>query len=254
MNLSEKITELRKRAGLSQEELGAQIKVSRQAVSKWEMAQTTPDLNKIMAMSELFQVSTDFLLKSEYDLSDLENLNENKESDSGKMIDLESIQEYLEQIKKAAQNYVVAIFLFFISPLTGIVLSVYHEEYAVIGIIVQILILILIAVILVLTIWNMSKYRYLKENDAELAYGVRPHVQERKEQFNHRFLMGILVGIVCMIASVIPMVIVSMYTDTNDAYIIFSAFLMLMIFSFGMSNIVYVCTINHGYKRVLQMR
>lgn len=50
MNLSEKITELRKRAGLSQEELGAQIKVSRQAVSKWEMAQTTPDLNKIMAM------------------------------------------------------------------------------------------------------------------------------------------------------------------------------------------------------------
>ena len=69
MTLYEKIMELRKRSGLSQEELGAEIGVSRQAVSKWEMAQTTPDLNKIMALSEFFGVPTDFLLKDEYDLA-----------------------------------------------------------------------------------------------------------------------------------------------------------------------------------------
>ena len=74
MLLSEKITELRKRQGLSQEEFGAEIGVSRQAVSKWEMAQTTPDLSKIMVMSEFFGVSTDFLLKDEYDLSYLNNM------------------------------------------------------------------------------------------------------------------------------------------------------------------------------------
>ena len=72
MILGEKITELRKRSGLSQEEFGARIGVSRQAVSKWEMAQTTPDLNKIMAISQFFEVSTDFLLKDEYDLSFLD--------------------------------------------------------------------------------------------------------------------------------------------------------------------------------------
>ena len=63
MTLYEKITELRKRKGLSQEEFGSELGVSRQAVSKWEMAQTTPDINKIMAMAEFFGVSTDFLLK-----------------------------------------------------------------------------------------------------------------------------------------------------------------------------------------------
>ena len=65
MLLSEKITELRKRNGLSQEEFGAEIGVSRQAVSKWEMSQTTPDLNKIMAMSEFFGVSLYILYKGE---------------------------------------------------------------------------------------------------------------------------------------------------------------------------------------------
>ena len=62
MVLGEKITELRKRSGLSQEQFGDKIGVSRQAVSKWEMSQTTPDLNKIMAVAEFFGVSTDFLL------------------------------------------------------------------------------------------------------------------------------------------------------------------------------------------------
>ena len=69
MILSEKITELRKKNGISQEEFGAEIGVSRQAVSKWEMAQATPDLNKIMKISDFFGVPTDFLLKDEYDLT-----------------------------------------------------------------------------------------------------------------------------------------------------------------------------------------
>ena len=71
MILSEKITELRKRSGLSQEEFGEKIGVSRQAVSKWEMAQTVPDVTKVVAMAEFFEVPVDFLLKDEYDISSL---------------------------------------------------------------------------------------------------------------------------------------------------------------------------------------
>ena len=69
MILADKIIDLRKKAGMSQEELAEKLGVSRQSVSKWEGAQSTPDLNRILKMSEIFGVSTDFLLKDEFDLS-----------------------------------------------------------------------------------------------------------------------------------------------------------------------------------------
>ncbi|HAW12498.1 MAG TPA: transcriptional regulator, partial [Erysipelotrichaceae bacterium] len=65
MNLSERITEQRRIKGWSQEELAYRLGVSRQAVSKWESSQSTPDLERIIQMSELFGVTTDWLLKGE---------------------------------------------------------------------------------------------------------------------------------------------------------------------------------------------
>ncbi len=63
MNLADRIQCLRKAKGISQEELADQIGVSRQAVSKWESGQSTPDLDKIIIMSEFFDVTTDYILK-----------------------------------------------------------------------------------------------------------------------------------------------------------------------------------------------
>lgn len=63
MNMADRIQYLRKTKGLSQEELADKIGVSRQAVSKWESEQSTPDIEKIIIMSELFEVTTDYILK-----------------------------------------------------------------------------------------------------------------------------------------------------------------------------------------------
>lgn len=68
MKLSEKIMILRKKQGWSQEELAERLDVSRQAVSKWESDQATPDVEKILRMSQIFGVSTDALLKDEVDI------------------------------------------------------------------------------------------------------------------------------------------------------------------------------------------
>ena len=65
MILADKIITLRKKAGWSQEELASQLGVTRQSVSKWEGAQSVPDLDKVVQMSRLFGVSTDYLLKDE---------------------------------------------------------------------------------------------------------------------------------------------------------------------------------------------
>ncbi len=65
MSISEKITNLRKEKGLSQEAFAEALGVSRQSVSKWESGSALPDTDKIIAMSELFGVSTDYLLKND---------------------------------------------------------------------------------------------------------------------------------------------------------------------------------------------
>ena len=65
MIIGEKISLLRKRNGWSQEELADKMNVSRQSVSKWESAASIPDMNRILEMSRIFDVSCDYLLKDE---------------------------------------------------------------------------------------------------------------------------------------------------------------------------------------------
>lgn len=76
MDLSEKILMLRKKNNLSQEQLAEKLGVSRQAVSKWESRQATPDIDKIVSISEIFGVSTDYLLK---DQSEIKEVKQNEE-------------------------------------------------------------------------------------------------------------------------------------------------------------------------------
>ncbi len=71
MTLQEKLYQLRKRNGLSQEELAAQLEVSRQAVSKWEQGVSQPDLTKLTQLADIFHVSTDSLLREELPIESL---------------------------------------------------------------------------------------------------------------------------------------------------------------------------------------
>lgn len=62
MTIGEKIYEMRKKLGMSQEELALQLNVSRQSISKWERDEAIPDTDKIIALSSVFSISTDYLL------------------------------------------------------------------------------------------------------------------------------------------------------------------------------------------------
>jgi len=88
MTLGEKIQHLRKTKGLSQEQLAAQITVSRQAISKWELGESVPDTDNIVQLSKIFEVSTDYLLTDEF------------ESD----MDIPAVKQK-EKIMVAEQNY-----------------------------------------------------------------------------------------------------------------------------------------------------
>lgn len=67
MMFGKKLQILRKKQGWTQEELAERINVSRQALSKWELGTAIPDTENVLKISKLFGVSTDYLLKDEYD-------------------------------------------------------------------------------------------------------------------------------------------------------------------------------------------
>ena len=123
MILADKIIELRKKNGWSQEEFGEQIGVSRQAVSKWESMQTVPDINKIIAMAEVFGVSTDYLLKDEIETPEKEEVKEKPiESDTKRIVTMEEANQYLSAVKEASKGIGIGLFLLCVSPIIAAIL------------------------------------------------------------------------------------------------------------------------------------
>ncbi len=81
MKLADKLFELRKEKGWSQEKLAEQINVSRQSISKWESGQALPELEKIVELSKIFQVTTDYLLLEDSDKAELKPVLSEDEKD-----------------------------------------------------------------------------------------------------------------------------------------------------------------------------
>lgn len=76
MKFNEKLIELRKKQGLSQEELGYKLNVTRQTVSKWELGQTTPEMDKLVELSKLFNISIDELINGPIIQNNSNSINE----------------------------------------------------------------------------------------------------------------------------------------------------------------------------------
>ena len=110
------------------------------------------------------------------------------------------------------------------------------------------------AVIIIISLWKLTPYKHFCVETVELGFGVRSLVDEYKKSFEHTFLLGIIIGAICLLAAVIPMMIVSVFNRDNNAAIIIAACIMMLIFAFGISCIVYVVTINQGYRRILKLK
>ena len=129
MILADKITEERKKNGWSQEELANQLGVSRQAVSKWESAGAVPDLQRILQMSELFGVSTDYLLKDEMKAENI-TYHESTESyaEPLKKVTMENANEFLDMKRKGSKVVANATSMCILSPILLIVLVTIAED------------------------------------------------------------------------------------------------------------------------------
>lgn len=194
MILADKIIRLRKKNGWSQEELANKMNVSRQAVSKWEAAQTTPDLEKILQLGNLFGVTTDYLLKDE--LVD-EEFVEGIDEIPIRKISLAEANDYLEQRKNASVQIAIATLLCIISPILLFLLLTFSEytsipitENLAVGIgIVALFSLVTIAVIIYIRVgFKNTPYEFLENEPFETEYGVKGLAREKQKTYRNTYI------------------------------------------------------------------
>lgn len=212
MILADKIIDLRKKNGWSQEELAEKLDVSRQSVSKWEGARSVPDMNKILRLSEVFAVSTDYLLKDEISAPEGTNVPVDTESEAVR-VSMEEAVDFLTCKKEFSIRIATGVMLCILSPILLLIFAALQKEgrlpmtesqTAAAGVSV-LLILIGIAVALFVTAGlGGNRFEYLGTAALDTEYGVEGMVREKREKFRQTFHQWLTIGIVLCVLAAIP--------------------------------------------------
>ena len=257
MILADKIINERKKLGWSQEELADKLGVSRQSVSKWESAQSVPDLQRILEMSKVFGVSTDYLLKD-----DIENVipSEKDETDTSlRKLSLEEANTYLDTVKNSSGKIALGVALCTSCAVPLLLMEAASKagrlSEGVAGGIGTILLLVLVAVSLVFIIpaaMALSKWEWLEKESFETAYGVDGAVRSKAEKFEPRFVRGITLGVVTILLGVILVVAAAFIAENNEALIMAATSGLLLLISAGVNTIIRVGMVKDSYNKELQ--
>ena len=259
MIFADKIIDLRKKNGWSQEELAEKLDVSRQSISKWEGAQSIPDMSKILRLSELFGVSTDYLLKDELELP--EALPVPETDGLTRPVSMEEASAFLRLKARNAGQIALGVFLCVLSPILLIVLGG-AQEYGRLGLtenqagglgLIALMLLIGGAVALfVLSGLRISKYDYLEKEAIDTLYGVSGMVNERREQFRPVYVRQLTVGILLCVLAVIPLGLSLLFGGDDGFLRVAAVGVMLALIAFGVLLIVRCSVVWAGFQILLE--
>lgn len=253
MIFADKLIKLRKSMGISQEELSDKMNVSRQAVSKWESAQSIPDLDKILKLSTLFGVSTDYLLKD-----DLETEEFTIDESLVKVITLEEANDYLRFTKKKAWFFGIATVFAILSPLTLIVLSILtdvsvnligEELAAIIGLVTLFTFVIISFTLFIVGEQDSYKYKKIINKNFNTQYGVNGIVASKKEKFRNLYNRCSLISTIFFIFSPVPLIVLS-FTENIILVTCGLAFLFIIV-SVGVLMLEYVQINWDGFNKIV---
>ena len=257
MILADKIMTLRKKAGWSQEELAQQLNVTRQSVSKWEGAQSVPDIDKIVQMSRIFGVSTDYLLKDE--LEEQEPAPGLAEQPPRRRVSMEEASRYLELRCAAAPKLALATFLCVISPITLILLGglseysarITENTAAGIGLIVLIVLVAAAVGIFLSSSAQVREFAFLETEPFETEYGVSGMVRQRRQDFQPAANRLNLVGTLLCIVSVLPLFL-SLCLSGSDLVYVGAVCLLLGFVALACLAFVYAGTQTGAMEKLLE--
>ncbi len=259
MILADKIIQERKKNGWSQEELADKLGVTRQAVSKWEGAQSTPDLQRLLEMSKLFGVTVDYLIKDEMDAEeyapDVEDTNTNV-----RRVTMSEANEFLSLKKKNAPYIALGTSLCILSPICMFLLGgaaelqmlPFSEDIAGgLGMIVLLGIVAIACAIFISCSMRTKKYEFLEEEVIETEYGVTGMVKERKSQFEAIYTRYNIIGTILCIISAMFLFAGALFENNEFMQIVFFC-IMLAVIAIGVNCFVIVGIQQASFEKLLQ--
>ena len=265
MILADKIIENRKKNGWSQEELAEKLGVSRQSVSKWEGAQAVPDMKKIIQMSEIFGVSTDYLLRDDIETPAAPEV---PPVDSGleetvRRVSMEEAGAFLEHNVKAASTVSTGVMLCILSPIVLMILGGLStsgmikadEDVAGMGGVIVLLLIVAAAVAMFLmTAMKGKPYEYLEDINIDTEYGVSGMVKERRSAYEARHSRLLVFGIMLCVMAAIPLLILLMlgYRNNSDLIPAIGVSALLAIVAAGVKMIVLTSIRQGGFDKLLE--
>ena len=259
MILADKIIELRKKNGWSQEELAEKLDVSRQSISKWESAQSVPDMARILKLSEVFGVSTDYLLKDE--LESTENAVLPDTGSTARPVSMEEAHVYLDLKKESSLKIAVGVLLCVLSPVLLLFLggaqeygkiALTEEQAGGLGIIVLILLIGGAVYLFITTGLRMNRYEYMENEPLDTLYGVNGMVREKQEQYRPVYIRELTGGIILCVLSVLPLGVSLLFAKGNDFYHVIGIVALLIMIAIGVFLIVRTAVIWESFQILLE--
>lgn len=243
MKLADKIISLRKKQGWSQEELADRLDVTRQSVSKWEGAQSVPELEKVVAMSELFGVSTDFLLKDDEQAAPMSEetvVVENKEEDDS-IVAVDEVAQYFDQKHKMSFRMALATALCVLSPVALILLGGLSDEstgsfpptLAVsLGLLTLFAMVATAVALFVLVGTKLERFSYLEKDGFRLSAQARELAEDRWKLGESKCTRSRIIATVLCVLSATPIFGALLFGEDSMA-LLFSVPMLLVIVSVG---------------------
>ena len=260
MILADKIMELRKKNGWSQEELAEILNVSRQSISKWESAQSMPTMDKIVQMSEVFGVSTDFLLKDEIEMEQPQVVDDNKVFGNVKKVSIEEANKYLQICEAAAGKKAIGTAMCILSPVMLIFMAGLQEsglvsitENAAVAIGMACLFLLIAGAValFIITESKTNAYEYIEKEVIETEYGVSGMVKTKKEQYKDVHVKHNVLGTVLCVLAAVPIIMTALFTE-NEFYVTASVCVTLLLVDIGVFDFVLTSVVWGSYQALLE--
>lgn len=263
MILADKIIFLRKQHSWSQEQLAEQLNVSRQSVSKWESGLSIPDLDKIIKMSEIFGVSTDYLLKDsieEIPRTATEETATSYDYDDSVLVTVEDANTYLSLAEKLSGFFGLGVAICILCPIPLIFLAglselpryaQYEDIFAGIGVAVLLLIVAVGVAILIISGLQIGKWDFLEKSPITLEYGVKGIVERKKQQYEKTFIYSIAGGVALCITGVAPLMIAAGFDFNGFVYITLTCLLLVFIAA-GVFLFVKSGVVQGSFQKLLQ--
>lgn len=265
MILADKIIENRKKNGWSQEELAGKLGVSRQSVSKWESAQAMPDLKKILQLSEVFGVTTDYLMKDEIEAipSDAAVTVDNGLEETVRQVSMEEANAFLAYNEKSSRRISTGVMMCIASPVLLVLLEGLAEAELIplsetaaslTGTVVLLFIIAGAVGSFVRDGLQGSRYEYLEKLDIDTEYGVSGMVKERRDAGAEQRSRLLILGIMLCIISAVPLMIMNLvrYSNNTDALPVIGVAAMLATCAVGVRLIVLTSIRQGGFDRLLE--